>query len=247
MRKIVIIFLVFLFQSNIAANDALLEQAKNALIKKDFQTAMNLYSQIEKTGFGGSGLYQNMALASAGLHQDAMAILYLEKAQKYDPNNKQIQENLAAIIKRNSQIDNTSTNSGFVTNLHKVLGLLSIGFWIGLSLLSLLGICTIAYLNYPSWTNNLKLNYTLAAFLMLFVVSSLAAYLRHQNIYYNQGIIVIKENTTLKLGPDEASPEVISLPPGSKVMYKDHLDGWWQVETNYGDSGWIQSIQGQKI
>lgn len=241
------ILMVVLFQYISIANLSLLDQANNALSKKEFQLALNSYSEIEKNGLGGTGVYQNMALAAAGLQQDALAILYLEKALKYAPNDRLIQENLSAIVKRNSQLDNNLQFNGLNKFLHKAVGFLSISAWTILSLISFLAIGAIFVRFYPKIAANKMLKISVVSLALFFAISSIGAYVRHQNIFHSSGIIITKENTVLRLGPDAESPEVSALPPGSKVTMRDHLAGWWLVETAYGDQGWVPTLSGQRI
>jgi tetratricopeptide (TPR) repeat protein len=248
MNRIVLTLLLITYLSSIFGNnDHVLSQAELALSKKEFQTALALYKQIEQDGEGGAGMYQNMALASAALHDDASAILYLEKAQKYAPNNPKIHENLISILKRNSQLDNSTSIHVFKNYINKVTGVLSIQNWIILSLLILISIGGMIYFNFPAISEHKKSTYIITGLSVLFILSTSAGYYRHQNIYHNRGIIITQKDTMLKLGPDEASPEVTYLPQGSKVSYVEHLNGWWMVETNYGDKGWIPTTAGQRI
>ena len=63
----------------------------------------------------------------------------------------------------------------------------------------------------------------------------------------NPGIIITESDSFLKMGPDQDSPSIEELPPGSKVFYIEHLGDWWQVTTEHGDEGWIKSVDGQRL
>lgn len=248
MKHIIFFIVLSLTQSMALANhEELLKQAHNALTQKDFQTALDIYSKVESSAMSSASMYQNMALAYAGLHQDGMAILYLEKALKYKPNDPSLNENLNAIVKRNSQIDNTSQTTQLSTLVNRWIGFLSINGWLLISVLAFAGIGILIFINYPKLSNNKKINIVAIILSVIFLLSTSAAYLRHQYIYHNQGIIITKSDTMLKIGPDLDSPDLGDLPVGSKVTMVEYIDGWWMVINNYGDKGWIQADAGKKI
>lgn len=248
MQKIVLIALFFINYNAVFGNQHdLLHQAQNALAKKDFETALNLYKKIELSGLVGAGMYQNMALAAAALHEDAKAILYLEKALKYAPNDASIMNNLAAILKRNSQLDYYAQNQNLTFYIYKVTGILSISSWIILSLILLSTIGWMIYRHYPLAWYSKKFKYTIFGLSILFILCSTAGYFRHMYIYHNKGIIITQSNSVLKIGPDEVSPELTELPLGTKVYLLDNIGSWWLVETSYGDKGWIPVSVGERI
>ena len=51
----------------------------------------------------------------------------------------------------------------------------------------------------------------------------------------------------MKKSPDRSSPDVNSLPPGSKVYKKDQIAEWYLVITENGDTGWIPVPAAKKI
>jgi len=247
MKQFVLLYFIFFNHAILASNNELLLKANNALTKNEFQVALDIYTQIEKSGFGGPGLYQNMALAAVSLHNDTKAILYLEKALKYSPNEKSIADNLQLIIKRNSEIDSPTSDIEIKTYLNKIVGIFGISVWVMLSLISLLSIGVLCFLNYPFRNIKNPFKVKMTGLVMAFFICTASGYFRHGMIYNNSGIIITKENTILKLGPDNSSPEVTNLPSGTKVFYHDHINGWWQISTGHGETGWINAANGERI
>jgi tetratricopeptide (TPR) repeat protein len=76
----------------------------HALKNKEYEKSIQLYQQIETQGYQGADMYQNMAIASSAIGKDVEAIIYLEKALKYKPENQEITQLLSATLKRNSKI-----------------------------------------------------------------------------------------------------------------------------------------------
>lgn len=223
------------------------QKGVHALEQKDYQKAMQVFQSIEKNNEGGAGLYQNMALAATSLGDDAKAILYLEKALKYAPNDSKIKDNLHLVLQRNSQLDNIDAQNGLNRSLQTVSGWLSLEIWMTLSILLFLSIGFYSYSLYPFQpiAKGKKI------ILSILIIASLACYLcasvRFQTIYHNKGIIITEENTQMHVGPDADSPSVTDLPKGSKVVFKDHIADWWLVTTVYGDEGWIPANKGERI
>ncbi|MBL0024858.1 MAG: SH3 domain-containing protein [Saprospiraceae bacterium] len=83
--------------------------------------------------------------------------------------------------------------------------------------------------------------------MLFFVFSMMAARSREKDIYHNQGMIIMSESVQLKAGPDESSPVISDLAPGSKVYKNDFIGEWTQVRNEYGDLGWIRTTSAGKI
>lgn len=245
---ILFVFYSLLTVQNVYANQQeLWQKGVQALEQKDYQKAMQAFITIENNNEGGAGLYQNMALAATSLGDDAKAILYLEKALKYSPNDAKIKENLQQILHRNSQLDYVDTQNAFSKSLLSIIGWLSFDVWMILSILLFLGIGFFIYSVYPFQHISKSTKYIIGILIFGALSCYFAASNRFQTIYHNDGIIITEDHTNLHAGPDEESPKVTDLPKGSKVVYKDHIADWWLVTTVYGDEGWIPAKNGERI
>lgn len=228
-------------------DEIMVQSAQNFLIEKEYEKALKLYHDIENEQYYSFGLYKNMAIAYAGLDKDAFAILYYERALKLSPLDSDIQSDLEAIRKRNPELDEGAPPFILATMWQIFTSLLNSTLWAILSLLffGVAGFILYQHLPTPGMTkkNYRYLGVTLA-FALLFVLASGSIYQRQ---FRQDQMIVTEPEVVLKTSPDAESPDIENLPDGSKVVIKDYISDWVQVQTSLGDIGWIKLDQGQKI
>ncbi len=246
MRAILIFIGIFL-SINGSTQESGLAQANTALKNKEYSKALELYQKIESNNKGGAGLYQNMGLAAAGLHQDAIAILYFEKALKFEPNNTAVRHDIGIIRNRNTLLDSEAPVLYPVKIWNTISGVFLPHTWTLLNLSSLFILVVLLVFYYPFTEFSKKEWRTLGIFTFIFFFTLIAAYHRNEQVFHNSGYIITENESILKTGPDQASPDVMELPAGTKVYKKDQLDDWYQVLTTYGNIGWIPSKIAKRI
>ncbi|MBK9736683.1 MAG: hypothetical protein IPO92_17690 [Saprospiraceae bacterium] len=222
-------------------------QGNKALFSKDYAKALESYASIDQGKFAGKALFKNMALTYANMNQNALAILYYEKALKYAPNDQQLRSDLTIVRKRISEMDDAPQSFILISGWNYFTGVLNSNFWAILSLLCLSGIGIIFILNMPQkrWTK--PTFYYITLLFCLFLITGFASFSRCRQMYHNNGIIITSTKVSLKTGPDMLSPDITTLPAGTKVFSEDAIENWVNVKTENGDSGWIMSSDGQKI
>lgn len=228
-------------------NNETLEKANKALDQKDFATALKLYKMVEQQGFGDEGMYRNMAYSAISIHAEADAILYLEKSLKYDPNNAKLKLHLEQLRSKNNLDDPTENQSKIMNFLLQLTGTMSLQIIIIIQILIFVLLGKLMYVHFPFDEIGRNARWQFAGLSIMLLLTFCFGSYRHSTIYENDGIIISKENTTIYLSPDTLSPQISKLPLGSKVSYKDHINGWWQIETIYGETGWITSSNGSRI
>ena len=228
-------------------DESMIKSAQDHLAAKDYAKALDIYHKIEGEQYHSASLYKNMAIAYAGLNNDALAILYYEKAIKLSPNNSDLKADLDIIIKRNPELDEGVPPFILISVWQSFTSLFNSTIWGVLSLLcfGLVGFILFTQLPMPGMT---KRSYTYLGFALtlalLFVIAANSAYQRQ---YSQVQMIITSTAVVLKTGPDADSPDVENLPSGSKVIIKEQINDWVQVNTSLGDTGWIKVDQGQKI
>ncbi len=243
--RFIFVSICFMFSTYVFSID--LSAPLHALKNKEYEKSLQLYQKIETQGYQGADMYQNMAIASSAIGKDVEAIIYLEKALKYKPENQELTQLLSATLKRNSKIEKEEPKPIIFIFLNKLTGVFLPSIWIILSLLCLFLLGWFFYSGFPDriWMNTHKIK--LGLVLTSFVFFILLARYRHYQLYNQDIIIITSEQTILKVSPDEESPDLSILVPGSKVFYKDQINDWWYVSTVYGAEGWMKSIDGQRL
>lgn len=243
----ILLITIFIFGTNLPAQESKIRDANHALKNKEYQKALDIYFDIENEHKGSPGMYQNMAIAAAESGQDALAILYYEKVLKINPGNKKIKKDLDVIRKRNTELDDPPPLMFPLQIRNRLAGILTANAWASLSLFFLLISCTIFVFRYP--LTNFKRNdwIVVVGTFMIFLLTFLLASHRNNQIYHNIAMIITASDTSLKKGPDQASPDISDLPAGSKVYIIDQIGQWSLVSTEPGDTGWIPKSSAKTI
>lgn len=237
----------FMSPLNGSPDETMIKSAQNYLSAKDYTKALELYHKIEGEQFQSTNLYKNMAIAYAGLNNDAYAILYYEKAIKLSLNNSDLKADLNIVIKRNPELDEGVPPFILLRVWQSFTSLFNSTIWAILSLLFLgvSGFVLLKQLPTPGMTKKSYMYFgVVTALALLFVLASISAYQRQ---YSQDQMIITSPAVVLKTGPDVESPDVENLPAGSKVAVKEQIGDWVQVNTSLGDIGWIKMDQGKKI
>ncbi|MGB4837511.1 MAG: hypothetical protein WBP08_00830 [Saprospiraceae bacterium] len=243
-----LILIVFIFSTTIIfSQDSFFADGNRAFSEGKYEQAIENYKKVEQRDLGGFGLYSNMARSYAMLRQDAMSILFFEKALKLRPNDIATKKDLMHIRKRNPDLDIGLEKFWASKIWAYITGIFSSDLWAIFSLFLLSILCIYIVLNKKLILYNKKHSAITSIIMLFFVFSMMAARSREKDIYHNQGMIIMSESVQLKAGPDESSPVISDLAPGSKVYKNDFIGEWTQVRNEYGDLGWIRTTSAGKI
>lgn len=217
-----------------------LKKGNDLFINGKYLEAIREYKKVENEAFGGYGLYTNIAKAYALLNDDPKAIIYYEKALKYRPYDTQLKAELSAIYRRNPEVEVRADENVFLKFWKLIYSQLSADTWAILSVFFLLSSAFLVIHKNDLSTLNKRWKPILVSVMILFAFSVLAANSRHIQISNTDQFIVLSPNVSLKSGPDDLSPDIISMPAGTKVIKSDVLGAWIQVSSPYGDIGWVK-------
>jgi len=67
-----------------------------------------------------------------------------------------------------------------------------------------------------------------------------AAAFSYWNNYHNPSGVILSKETTLRIGPEKASPAIRTLHEGTKVAYLDKIGTWDKVRLSNGQEGWLE-------
>jgi tetratricopeptide (TPR) repeat protein len=243
MKQILILILLLLSFNGFAQNDyqAAFQRGNEAFTAKNYERAADIYEQIlakEQVSFE---LYFNLGNAYFRLNEIPKAILNYERALQIKPNQKETLYNLKLANQRT--IDQISTASPFFLINWWVIwrGLFSSTVW---SILAIIAVFT-SILGCLVWLfgesrKKKKIGFLLGVvffvFGILFCLTAWQRFAYEQNS--NMAILFAKE-TPLKLGADNASPDVLLLHEGTKVEILGKTGLWNKVRLPNGEQGWL--------
>lgn len=222
-----------------------ISEADNALKARNYSEAITQYAKLDASGNGSAPMYFNMAIANTNLDKPAEAIVYLQKALKFNPGNTEAKELYQKILNDHPEIE-VESNTFLITRLwNQMSAIFFPKTWMWLSVLTLIAGGIVLYRCYPKF--NLRSKFLLGGLVILFALTTILGLYRNQQLFHNKTIVITAQQTALKVGPDAQSPDLGELPPGSIVYYNRMIQGWWQVKTSFGDEGWIMATQGTRI
>ncbi len=229
--------------SNEGLNRATLayDQGNTAYEKTDYSQAADLYRQAIDQGVADSRLFYNYANSLFRLNQLGMAILYLEKAHKLNPDDEYITFNLRFI---NAQIvdKNPIPESNFLTKmlwyLHSSYSI-NQGLWICLGLFaSIFLAATAALFAGPGMRGLLYTIMALSVLTSVIIGPSLFYKVRQQETL--QYGIVLKAAIEMFSGPGDSFQVLTKVHEGTKFEIVETRGDWVSVKLANGKGGFVR-------
>ena len=235
--------ILLILATNLFAQSAsdLFEKASVRYEGNDYETAIELYQEIEELPLYSSDVYYNLANCYYKTHQKAKAVLYYEKALKLAPNDEDVQFNLKLVqlqlVDKLAQIPQP-----FYTKwMHAAKNLFSIDKWakMGLVLLFLFSILIIGFLV----SDNYKLKKKLFLGFSLSLIVCLKAFGMAYYSFSTQktNAILMEANAYIKSAPSTQSEDLFILHEGTKVSVIEVFNDWTKIKLSDGMIGWVES------
>jgi tetratricopeptide (TPR) repeat protein len=242
MKQLLTLILLSLSFNGFAQDyQAAFQRGNEAFTTENYKRAANIYEQIlakEQISFE---LYYNLGNAYFRLNEIPKAILNYERALQIKPHQKEARYNLKLANQRT--IDQISTASPFFLIKWWMVwrGLFSSTFW---SILAIITVFT-SILGCLVWLfgesrKMKKIGFLLAVlFLALGISFGLTAWQRYAYEQKSDMAILFAKETPLKLGADNASPDILMLHEGIKVEILGKTGLWNKVRLPNGEQGWL--------
>lgn len=239
MKNIVYIFLLvtqtFWAQSAFEKGNALYQKGK-------YDEAVSSYESVIQSGKQSAELYFNLGNCYYKLNKVAPAVFNFEKALLLNPNDTEIQNNLAFAQKMTIDDITEVPKVGFA----KIIQDFTSGFhydswaWIAIVLSVLFLGCFLGY--YFSNTTALKRVFFVGMlFLLLFnAISIFAAFFEKSHSENDRPAIVFAETISVKSEPNSSGQEAFILHAGTKVYVLESLNNFKKIQLVDLKEGWIE-------
>lgn len=257
-----VIAMLLISLSAMAVNpSALVAEGDSAYAKRDYEKAVNCYSQVIKESGSSAPLLFNLGCAYYKMGNEGEARLALERAKKLDPSNSQINQNIRYIAARVQDANKAELKGkkgdiapeevGFFGRLHnKIAADTSSNAWAGFAAMSF--ILTLCFVAFYLFVNNVKIRKTgffcsiiFFVFSIIFIIlSEMAA----SHFLSKDEAIITAFKTELIADPGDSTKTVGSpLTRGTKLqilesrLNADGEIGWYKVKLNSTNIGWIDA------
>ncbi|MFM9989286.1 tetratricopeptide repeat protein [Flavobacterium sp.] len=239
MKNIIYIFL--LITQTFWAQTAF-DKGNNLYQKGNYQEAISVYESVVKSGQQSAELYFNLGNCFYKLNKVAPAIFNFEKALLLNPNDAEIQNNLAFAQKMTIDEVVEVPKVGFA----KIIRDFTSSFhydtwaWIAITFSVLFLACFVGY--YFSNTTMLKrVFFTSMLFVLLFtIISIFAGFFEKSQSNNDRPAIVFADVTSVKSEPKSSSQDAFVLHAGTKVFVLESLNNYKKIQLLDLKQGWIE-------
>ena len=236
-----ICFLFVASLSGLAQNEELFKKGIDSYNEGRYSEAISYYETILKNKEHSAALYFNLGNCYYKMNRIAPSIYYYEKALLLEPNDPDIQNNLAFAKQMTLDAIEEMPETGLAKAYKGTAGALSFEQW---GILSIFFICLgiLAYILYflvrYSTHKRIALVSSLVILILGFVFVAFA-YIGQQDYQNDQPAIIFADAIIVRSEPNRRSEPVFELHEGTKVQVLDALEEWNKIQLANGQEGWL--------
>ena len=225
------------------------EQGNTLYNKGKFTEAIREYQTIMDGGLHSAELYFNLGNAYYKLNDIANSIYFYEKALQLDPDDKDIENNLA--YAQNAKIDviDTLPKNAFQKFWRPVIFATHYDMWGYISVLLIIVFVVLFIMYYQSASVTKKRIFFTGAWISLALGACVIvlAYQQFSILQKEVYAIVFAPKAEVKSEPNSRSEEAFELHPGTKVKIISGVEDWDKIRLSDGKEGWIPSEAIKKL
>lgn len=250
MKNLVLSIIMSLSVLNVwAAADTRIINGNAAYTAGKYDEAIAQYEDLLKTDES-AALYYNLGNAYYKTGKLAAAILNYERAALLDPNNEDIKSNLELAKLQTVDKDESAVDQLAISEWTKsFVDLYSSNTWAKMSiicfLLTLVGAALYLYIKVLA-VRKIGFIGAIVTFLIC-IVSFFCAKSSKDRITTHEYAIVFTPSVTAKTSPKDNATDALVLHEGTKVMVKQQVKDWYEIETSGGHRAWIKTSDAEKI
>ncbi len=244
MKKLSVIFLLFISVVQFAGAAVTKQEADAAYQKNDFSAAIAGYEEILATQGESADIYYNLGNAYYKNKNIAKAVLNYERALLLRPGDADIRFNLE--MARSKTVDQiTPTAEVFIVTWYKSLVNMTgerNWSWIGIfSFIFCLFAVTFYIFGKKLWLR--KAGFIAAAVLLAVTVcANIFASDQKDELLNRTGAVIMDPTVSVKSTPNESGTDLFVLHEGTKVFIDDNsMKEWKEIRLEDGNVGWVKT------
>ncbi|EPR74000.1 BatE [Winogradskyella psychrotolerans RS-3] len=243
MRTITVLLICCFSLIGFSQNDQNFSDANALYNDGKFAEAIDKYESILDSKEHSAELYFNLGNANYKLNNIAPSIYYFEKALQLEPNDKDIQNNLA--FAQNMTIDAIDTVPvvGFSRIINNIVNTFNTDVWAKIAIGGVL-LFVIIFLAYHFSYTSSKKRIAFVTSIVSLCVACFAVAMAFQKEDLNKKdnpAIIFAQESRVKTDPNLTSEEVFRLHEGTKVQVIETYDDWNKIQLSDNSTGWIPS------
>lgn len=241
MRAITILLLCCFSFIGFSQNDKTFSEANDLYNDGKYAEAIDKYESILDSEMHSAELYFNLGNANYKLNNIAPSIYYYEKALQLDPNDKEIQNNLA--FAQNMTIDAIEKvpDVGFSRITKSVVNTFSADTWAKIAIGGVFVFVLLFLMYHFSYTSSKKRLAFVVSVVSLGVACFSIAMAFQKNGFDSKDnpAIIFASESRVKADPNQTSEELFRLHEGTKVQVIETYNDWKKIELSDKSVGWI--------
>lgn len=229
--------------------DSLFTQANQLYQDEKYEEAIDRYLDILDSGFESAELYFNTGNAYFRSNKLGKARLFYERAKLLDPNDEDIQTNLAytesLLTDRFEQVPQLFLKRW----IKSLLNFLGSNGWLMVSLLFfvLFLVSALFYIFIPSVRVKKAGFFSGIVFFLITVATFLFSNRQYQYQKDPGAAIVMEGSLVVKSAPRESGKDLFILHEGTKVWMESDLGNWMEIRITDGRQGWVRTTAIEEI
>lgn len=245
MKQLFISIFIIISTLGISAQ-SVAEQAQKAYDNGDFRYAITLLEGEIKAqkeqGKASAELYYNLGNAYFRVNEIPLALLNYERAQLYDPGDRDIKHNIEYAQTKIEDKILTADNFFLKMWFNGVRDLLPSNSWAKLSIVFFLLFIGSLFLFFFSPKLSLKKAgfYSGVVLFVFLLFTNIFAYTQKKNVENRDTAIIMAGSAPVVSSPNTTSKELFILHAGTKVSITKEDGSWYEIEIDNGSVGWIQ-------
>lgn len=221
--------------------DSLWSKANASYTDAHYQNALNYYQMIEGEKLVSADLYYNIGNTYYKMNDVARAILYYEKALKFDQSHQDAANNLA--ICNTLTLDKIEVVPEFIliTWIRDVKYLFSANVWAWSTVALILIVAILMLLFFFARSSSAKkVSFIFSCIILFFSICTFAFSISEKaDAMREDKAIVTIPVSSVKSSPGDAGKAIFVLHEGTKVSILDELGEWTKIELADGRQGWL--------
>ncbi len=232
------------FQSLADSGVSAAEQYNNAgALYRDgkFSEALYIYEDLIRSGIANPDLFYNASNAAYRKGSPGKAILYLERALKLAPSDKEVLANLAYLnsIKEDREPVESNVVLAFLARRYTAITVNSAAIWSGIMFALTMALVTCS-LFFKAWKKGMLLTVSMLCGLLFFLSTVVFIEKAHHNSTVVEGVIIAGEAPGYS-GPGTENTHIFTLHEGTKIIIERTQDPWNLIRLKSGAGGWINA------
>jgi len=227
-------------QENLEASE-IFKEANKLSSDGDLSKAIAKYKVLEDMDLSSADLYYNMGSTYLMDNDFTYAVLYLERAHKIDPSNKNVNHNLE-IARSNIDSDIIEVPDFILLRIWRgVSKIFSPIVWFSIQLLfGMMMIFGIYNWKLKTSSKEKLKGFSISVISIALLLFSLCAGFTSDKMFHRNDTAILLKSGDLKSGADDRSDTLSNLSGGVKLRIKDQIGEWYKVQLINKEEGWVK-------